>query len=128
METKLLICKMENLKFTLVFLDCLVVNCEGCSVGIVLFWHQDVNMEIVSYSKQHIEAWVSDLNLNCKWHMTTVYGHLKVGHRKGIWQLLKSTSVSPIGPWICFWNFNRVVSNSEWQMRDFRDAIDSCNF
>lgn len=61
----------------------------------------------------------------------------KVAQRKNIWQLIKSISGSPLFPWICFGDFNKVLLSfekrggrprSEWQMRDFWDVVDSCNF
>lgn len=137
METKSWVRKIENLKYCMGFLIYLAVNCEGRNVGLVLFWSQDINLKTLSYSKHHFDAWLSYLNMNCKWRITTMYGHLDIGRRKEIWNLVKSILHYVNHPWLCFENFKEVISNvennggrvhSEWQLCDFLDVLDSCHF
>jgi hypothetical protein len=46
--------KMERIQCKLGFLNMLVVNSMGKSGGLVLFWEDEVGVEIQNYSSRHI--------------------------------------------------------------------------
>ena len=50
METKIKAKRVEDLKHTLGFSGCFAVDSAGLSGGIVLFWSQDVTVELKNYS------------------------------------------------------------------------------
>lgn len=56
METESIACHLEKLKFSFDFSSCIAVNWEGHSGGVVLFWHNDIDLELLSYSKHHFDA------------------------------------------------------------------------
>lgn len=71
METKAQLRKMEFLKYCMGFSGSFAVNCEGsCDGGLVMFREPKINLEILSYSKHHFDAWLYDETLQCKWHMS----------------------------------------------------------
>ncbi|KAG2709576.1 hypothetical protein I3760_05G246300 [Carya illinoinensis] len=109
METKLLTYKLEQLKYGFGFYSCLSVNCEGHSEGLGLFWICDIDLELVSYSKHHFDAWVNDAVSRIKWRITAVYGHLEITKRYEVWNLLKQISAFIQGPWFCFRDFNKIL-------------------
>lgn len=55
-ETKSIVRKMKNLKFCIGFSYCLAINCEWRSGGLVLFWLEDIGLEILSHSKFYVDA------------------------------------------------------------------------
>lgn len=58
------------------------MNCEGQIGGLAIFWSKDVNVEIVSYSKNHIDAWITNLKLHSRCHLIAVYGHPESSTKK----------------------------------------------
>lgn len=60
METKLKTKCRENIKFQLGFSNGLIVPSQGQSGGLALFWSRETNLEIVSFSKHHIDATITD--------------------------------------------------------------------
>lgn len=92
---------------------------------------------MVSYSKHHFNAWVSNGLSGLKWRLTTIYEHLEVAKRCEVWKLLKFISTSIIGLWLCFGDFNKILVQYEkqggrnhvsGQLIAFREFIDYCGF
>lgn len=73
-ETKLLVRRMETLKFQLGF-DCyLAVDREGRSGGLTLMWKNDVQLTITNLSKHHIDAQVIKAErVSREWRLKGIY-------------------------------------------------------
>lgn len=84
--------RMERLKFTLGFSGCLVVDCEGRSGGLVLFWRRESDLEILFYSKNHFDTCVYDMHKDLRFHVTVVYGYPVASKRRDVWRLIKLLS------------------------------------
>ena len=75
METKSKIKWMEKIKNRIGFANGLIVPSRGRSGGVAMFWTRDVNLNINSYSGNHIDAIVRETEENFQWRITGFYGH-----------------------------------------------------
>jgi hypothetical protein len=50
---------VENLRFRLGMKECFVVNGEGKGGGLALYWIEDINVDLLSFSKNHIDVHIS---------------------------------------------------------------------
>uniref|UniRef100_A0A7N2KYU2 Endonuclease/exonuclease/phosphatase domain-containing protein n=1 Tax=Quercus lobata TaxID=97700 RepID=A0A7N2KYU2_QUELO len=104
----------------------------GRSGGLALLWRRDVKVEIQGYLGSYIDAIVTNLELEFKWRITGFYGHPETHRRRESWDILRSLNRQYQLPWLCFGDFNEIVSmeekfggarRSQRQMNDFREAI-----
>ena len=56
--------------------------------GLALLWDRDADLEIMSYSLNHIDAIINDTVNNYKWRLTSFYGHPETHRRYESWHLL----------------------------------------
>ena len=75
METKSKVKRMERIKNRVGFANGLIVPSQGKSGGVALFWTCDINLEIKSFSRNHIDAIVREADNNFLWRITGFYGH-----------------------------------------------------
>ena len=47
-----------------------------------MLWRKEVNLEIKSFSRHHIDAVVTEEASGFKWSLTSFYGHPKTHQRK----------------------------------------------
>jgi hypothetical protein len=127
METKLRNNKMG-------YNNMLVVNSVGRSGGLVLFWKNATQLEILNYSRRHIHAIIKPSNM-APWWFTGFYGHPEAHKRSGAWNLLKHLKMSVTGPWICAGDFNEILVSTEkyggrrrprYLMENFKNALEYC--
>lgn len=72
-ETKLRARAMESCKYCLGFVNCISIDCVGRSGGIALLWKEDINLSVISLSKFHIYALISDSTRSSnEWYFTGV--------------------------------------------------------
>ena len=104
--------------------------------GLVLFWRHSIDIQVVSSSKNHIDA-VFDKGKDGAWRLTSFYGEPATHKRFESWDLLRHLNSRMNLPWLCSGDFNELVWNSEKlggssssqaQMQLFRDVIDECGF
>ena len=119
------------------FANGLIVPSSGKSGGIALPWKRDISVEVQGYLDNYIDAIVNDPSSSFKWCITGFYGHLKTHWRKESCNLLQTLNRRYKLPWMCFRDFNEIVSMEEKrggvmrpqkQMDDFREAIHECGF
>ena len=79
---------MERIKSRLGFDNGLVVPCVGRKGGLALLWAREVDLEIKSYSKNHIDAIINEEEHSFKWRLTGFYGHPETHRRYKSWHLL----------------------------------------
>lgn len=64
--------RLEALRVKLHFHSCFVVDCIGRSGGLVVLWNINLNCSVLSYSNNHIDLNVTDLDGD--WRITGLYG------------------------------------------------------
>ncbi|KAK3194516.1 hypothetical protein Dsin_025826 [Dipteronia sinensis] len=88
LETKCHHVKLENWKIKLGFIIKPVVDCIGKGGGICLYWFQDVNVDLLSYSSAHIDIRIKRIN-NKSLRFTGFYWDPDGMQRRHSWTLLK---------------------------------------
>ena len=135
-ETKLKKRSMEKKKMSVGFINGLIIPSHGRSGGLTFLWKKEISVDVQSYSDRHIDAIITE-DSGFKWRITGFYGNPEVHRRKESWNLLKALSKMLQLPWLCFGDFNEIVSvgekmggvqRSQRQMDDFREAINCCRF
>ena len=89
-ETKKKIAGMKKVKLKLGFVNGFYVQRQGRGGGLAMFWRKEVNLEIKSYSKYHIDVVVIEEASGFKWRLTGFYGHPETHRRKESWQFLNT--------------------------------------
>ena len=124
--------QMEKEKFKISLLNGLIVPRVGRSGGLAMLWSKDIKVEVQGYSGNYIDAIVIDPESSFKWCITGFYENPETHRSKESWDLLRSLSQKYQLPWLCFGDFNEIVSveeklggvrRSQKQMDDFREAI-----
>lgn len=113
----------------------LVVPSRGKSVGLAMFWREEVKLDIQTYSSPHIDAWVHGEDNMGWWHLTSFYGELDTSKRAESWQKFKHLSGSSNLPWLIIGDCNEITCVDEkegescrpqQQMGNFVDTINWC--
>ena len=65
-ESKAKTRRMERIKYRLGFANGLIVPCVGRKGGLALFWAREVDLEIKSYSQNHVGAVINDMDHSFK--------------------------------------------------------------
>lgn len=82
LETKLKTNRMEAVKRRMGFDGCFVVEAEGRKAGLALLWKYKNEVEILNFSRWHINAWISEDDGKSKWLLTAFYGHPNIRKKK----------------------------------------------
>lgn len=105
------------------------------SGGIAMLWADDVPISLHSYSDNHIDVLVGEVNDPKRWRFTGIYGFPRVEDRHRTWALIRALSLRCSLPWLLGGDFNEVLAGSEKdggppradrQISEFRGAVDSC--
>ena len=82
-ETKMHATRAQNLNWRLGFDNSFGVSSDGLSGGLVLFWNNDVSVDLKSFYKSHIDAMVTcEATGSNAWRFTGFYGEAKRELRK----------------------------------------------
>ena len=137
METKAKNKRMERIKSRIGMANGLFVPCVSRKGGLAMLWARDVDLEIKSYSLNHIDAVINDTESSYKWRLTGFYGHPETHRRYESWHFLAFLNNQLHLPWLCLGDFNEILTNSEkqggairsqQQMDGFRKVVDYCAF
>ena len=137
METKLKKNRMERIKNRIGFANGLIVSNVGRSGGIALLWTREINMEVISYTRFHVNAVISETISDYKWRLTGFYGHSETHKRYESWHLLTFLHNQFQLPWLCLGDCNEILSmnekfggaiRSQQQMDGFREIVNYCGF
>ena len=74
--------QMEKVKFKIGLLNGLVVPSIGRSGGLAMLWSRDIKLEVQSYSRNFVDAMVTDSELGFKWCISGFYGNPETYCRK----------------------------------------------
>jgi hypothetical protein len=89
--------RVENLRYRIGMKHCYQVSGDGKGGGIALYWTEDVTVDLLSFSKRHIDVHVSGGPYDHMWRATFVYGEPKPVDRHLMWTKLRSKT-NPINP------------------------------
>ena len=102
--------------------------------GLVLYWKNDLLVDVVFSSLNHIDA-IINKDTEVAWCFTGFYGEPETHKRHESWDLLRNLHRQNSLPWLCAGDFNKILKQSEklggWtrppgQMQLFRDILDEC--
>ncbi|KAF4362680.1 hypothetical protein G4B88_028733 [Cannabis sativa] len=93
------VAQMELLRIHLGFASKLVVEKGWRSCVFCLFWLDNVDVTLLSFSRGHIDVLVSILSFT-PWRFTGVYGQLDSSLRHVFWNLLRRIAYNNSDPWI----------------------------
>uniref|UniRef100_A0A803LDA8 CCHC-type domain-containing protein n=1 Tax=Chenopodium quinoa TaxID=63459 RepID=A0A803LDA8_CHEQI len=137
-ETRLKKHELEKVKNKLKFNAALTVECVGegrkRSGGLALLWKNTLDVAILSFSQNHIDAWVNS-HTHEGWRFTGIYGHPEDENKYKTGMLLKNLMDFTDDPWCCGGDFNLMLLSSEKQggrafnneeAEILRDAIQFC--
>ena len=94
------------------FVNGLIIPSHGRSGGLAFLWKKEISVDVQSYSDRHIDATIIE-DSGFKWRITGFYGNPEVQRRKESWNLLKALSKMPQLSWLCFGDFNEIISVGE---------------
>ena len=104
------IASMKKVKLKLGYVNGFYVQRQGRGSGLAMFWRKEVNLEIKSYSKYHIDAVIIEEASSFKRRLMGFYGHPKTHQRKESWRFLNMLNSQFRLPWLCFGDFNEILS------------------
>lgn len=127
--------QMQERANDLRFQNCFAVSRDGLGGGLAMMWTLEINVEIKSYSKHHVDVVVYN-ETGSNWRCTGVYGHPESDQKKFTWELLRRLDTLSSLQWLCFGDFNEVLNLNEklggkdrrvCMVNDFREAIRDCD-
>jgi hypothetical protein len=116
--------------------ECFVVNGEGKGGGLALYWIEDINVDLLSFSKNHIDVHISGGPYDRMWRGTFVYGEPKTSDHHHMWTKLRKMRDRSDRPWLMLGDFNEAMwqeehfshsPRSERLMIDFREVLSHCD-
>ena len=102
-----------------------------------MLWKKDINLEIIGYARNYIDAIVVESPSGFRWKIIGFYGHPKMHQRKESWEQLKAMNRKFQLPWMCLGDFNEILLAREKmggdrcpqkQIDDFTTALNCCGF
>ena len=126
--------RLEYVKDQIRFDKKFVVQRVNRGGGLVLYWKNDLLVDVVSSSLNHIDA-IINKDTEAAWRFTGFYGEPETHKRHESWDLLRSLHHQTSLPWLCAGDFNEILKQSEklggrtrppGQMQLFRDILDEC--
>ena len=108
--------QLESFRTQLHFAKKLVVPRRNKGGGLAVFWKQDIDLTISSYSQSHIDT-IIDGRSEEAWRFTCFYGAPETHRRNQSWDLLRSLHSQFSIPWCCTGDFNEIIRLEEKQGR-----------
>ncbi|XP_074290465.1 uncharacterized protein LOC141617179 [Silene latifolia] len=110
--------------------DGLMVDSVGRSGGLAFLWRAEVKCTFRGASVYYMEF---DVEIGgIVWRCTRFYGWPALQDRHLSWRQHRLLAGDSTGPWLCIGDYNEVLyfnemkggSRAQWQMNNFRDAVD----
>ena len=70
-------------------LNGIIFPSQGRSGGIAMLWEIDLDLELKSYTRHHIDAVMTNPTFGFKWRVIGFYGNLDTNQRKESWEFLQ---------------------------------------
>ncbi|XP_072066985.1 uncharacterized protein [Arachis hypogaea] len=81
--------------------------------GLAVLWNREIDVNITSMSKNHIDMVIQARGSNHKWRATEFYGWPENQNKQASWELLRSLGQASAMPWVVFGDFNQVLNQHE---------------
>ena len=94
------------------FRNKLIVKKPNSGGGLALMWKEEVNLDVVNFTDNHILAKVVESD-GFVWHLIGFYGWLEANEKRKSWALLSHLKTFVEGPWCCIGDFNAILHASE---------------
>ena len=134
LETQIEGSRVESMAGSLGYNKSFAVSSSGRSGGLCIFWNDEIKLEVVGYSRYHIDDVIDEL-VDVRTRVTFIYGDAQVNERYKTWDTLRGIFGENDIPWLVLGDFNEVIqahehdgvgNRSQAQMDAFRDALDTC--
>ncbi|KAB2610032.1 hypothetical protein D8674_021305 [Pyrus ussuriensis x Pyrus communis] len=134
-ETKSNVRYMERLWVKFNYDHSFTVDSRGNSGGLCVFWKEEIDLRLQSYSQHHINFDVNALRGACCWRLTGFHGYPAMSDRVKSGQLLDNLYGDATYSWLCVGDFKEVLQaneheggnlRSERQMEGFRNIVEKC--
>jgi hypothetical protein len=89
---------------------CYTVKGDGKGGGLVLYWQEGITVDLLSFSKRHIDVHISGGPYDGMWRCTIVYEEPKMSDRHHMWTLIQQLKPKSSEPWLMFGDFNEAMS------------------
>ncbi|KAK4270280.1 hypothetical protein QN277_023334 [Acacia crassicarpa] len=113
METKLVAEKLKKLRRKCGFDLELYVDPRGLSGGLAVWWHESISLTILYKSKNIIHVLADSNSLSVPSLISFIYGPLKEGERKVVWDILRRLAANIEVSWLVVGDFNDLLSQEE---------------
>ncbi|XP_074284297.1 uncharacterized protein LOC141608848 [Silene latifolia] len=108
------------------------VDSVGRSGVLAFWWKKGIRCDFVSASVHYMDFVIREEGGD--WRVTGFYGWPAVADRHLSWQLLCILGRQSSLPWICIGDYNEILyanemkggQRAQWQMDNFREAVDDC--
>jgi hypothetical protein len=128
--------RVQNLRYRIGMKECFHVQGDGKGGGLALYWTEEVIVDLLSFSKRHIDVHVSGGPYDHMWRGTFVYGEPKASDRHQMWSKIRQIQHRSDNPWLMMGDFNEAMwqeehfsrtPRSERLMMDFREVLSHCD-
>lgn len=124
--------KMEWVRSRVGFQGMLVVEAQGRSGGLSLFWKDQMQVSLLSMSNNHIDVAISMPGMQT-WRLTGFYGEPIRSQRRRTWNLLRNLARDANLPWCIIGDMNNISSQADkkgglaypqWLVDGFNDVVE----
>lgn len=132
------LCKQDIVKNTRVCLNfdgAFSVDALGHSGGIALLWRKDSEVQVMSYSKNHIDVKVDIVGWQ-NFRLTGIYGEPDRARREETWTLIRNLTNQSTLPWCLIGDMNNITQQEDkrggrpypqWLVTGFQKLLEECN-
>ena len=103
---------MDWISKSLGFDGLITVDAQGRSGGLALIWKEKDNVELRSFSRNHIDVEIA-VEGKVRWRLTGVYGEPDQSQRRKTWDLLRNLARDSNLPWCVIGDMNNLVSQED---------------
>lgn len=88
------------------------VTCTGRKGGLLMLWNSEVDLQLASFSRFHINMEVRNAS-NSNWWITGFYGDSRTSYRDDGWQMLRNIKGNIDGEWLIIGDYNGILCSNE---------------
>ena len=109
LETRMSANRCKNLHWKLGLQNCLSIDSDGLSGGLVVSWDEYINVSLLSKWECYIDILVTENPDGVPWRATFVYGEPREENRRDMWALMRTLCGAWSGPWMMIGDFNEAM-------------------
>lgn len=127
--------KIDWISRSLGFDGLITVDAQGRSDGLALLWKEKEEVELRSFSRNHIDVEVA-VEGKDRWRLTGFYGEPNRSQRRKTWDLLRNLARDSNLPWCVIGDMNNLISQVDkrggalypnWLIEGFNEVIVDTN-